>query len=192
MAPTWRRVRAVLLMACLVVLPAVGWRGLAATAEARADRRAAAAYAQGVALQMERRYAEAALVFQDAIRTSPRATAAYEGLAEVEFRQGRIGEAVAAYRTLIARYPYTYLAEPHRQVGLIELRAGLFGEAARDLRQAVTLDPSDWLAFYWLGHAQARLGDTAAARAAWERVTQLNPDFSPVRDQLRKLDARRR
>ena len=192
MTPTGRRVRAVLLMACLMVLPAVGRRGLAATAEARADRLAAAAYAQGVALQMERRYAEAALAFQDAISTSPRATAAYESLAEAEFRQGRIREAVAAYRRLIARYPYTYLAEPYRQVGLIELRAGLFGEAARDLHQAVTLDPTDWLALYWLGHAQARLGDTAAARAAWERVTQLNPDFSPVRDQLRKLDAQRR
>src|SRR3972149_4989806 len=38
MTPTGRRVRAVLLMACLMVLPAVGRRGLAATAAGRADR----------------------------------------------------------------------------------------------------------------------------------------------------------
>ena len=40
---------------------------------------------------------------------------------------------------------------------------------------------------YWRGRAAAGLGDTATARAEWERVLALNPDFVPARDALATL-----
>jgi tetratricopeptide (TPR) repeat protein len=157
----------------------------------RVDALAQAAYTRGAALQAEGRYAESAAAYRDAIAISPRATAAYEGLGEVEFRLGRVDEAVAAYRRLMASYPYAYLSELHRQVGLLELKAGRLRDAARDLGEAVTLDPADWQALYWLGHAHERLGNREAAAQAWRKVALINPAFAPVREQLRRLDGPR-
>lgn len=142
-------------------------------------------------MQFERRYDEAAAAFLEAIATSPRATDAFAALGDVEFKRGRIDEAVQAYRDLMATYPYTYLAELRRQVGLIELRGGRPAAAVEDLRQAVLLDPDDWLAYHLLGHAYYGAGDHGSARAAWERALALNPEFQPAREQLRKLDAQR-
>ncbi len=183
------RARLWLLVACLAVVPAVVWRATEVAADARLDHRAAVAYQRGVTLQFERHYDEAATAFREAIATSPRATAAYAALGDVEFRRGHTEEAVRAYRQLMAIYPYTYIAELHRQIGLIELRGGWLNAAAVDLNQAVALDPKDWFAYHLLGHAYARLGDLRSARAAWERAVALNPDFPPAREQLRKLDA---
>lgn len=181
------RLRTVLLAACCLAAFALLWRGRDVAAEMRVDALARAAYSRGAAMQADRRYAEAAAAYREAIAISPRATAAYEGLGEAEFRLGHVDEAVAAYRRLMAAYPYAYLSELHRQVGLLELKAGRLPEAARDLGEAVILDPADWQALYWLGHAHERLGNREAALRAWRRVAAINPAFTPVREQLRRL-----
>jgi len=187
-----RTARLLLLFACLAAAPAAGWRVLDIAQEVRRDRAAAGAYQRGLALQEEQRYDEAAVAFREAIAASARATAAYIALGDVEFRRGRTDEAVWAYRQVMARYPFAFIGELHRQVGLFELRGGRPASAVRDLEQAVTLDPQDWLAYYLLGHAYRRLGDLRAARRAWTRVISLNPDFQPAREQLQRLDARSR
>ncbi len=192
MSTAWCRIRQWLVGACLAAVPMVVWRATEVVAETRQDRLAAAAYQQGVGFQMERRYDEAAAAFREALTISSRATAAHTALGDVEFRRGRTDEAVWAYRQLMATYPYAYVAELHRQVGLFELRGGRFEAAGQDLQQAVALDPQDWVAFHWLGHAYYRLGDFRSARGAWEHALSLNPDFSPARDQLRELDAQHR
>jgi len=192
MDPILWRARLWLLVACVAAVPAVAWRATQVAADVRRDHRAAAAYQRGVARQLERQYEEAAVAFREAIAASPRATAAYAALGDVEFRQGHTDEAVRAYRRLMANYPYTYIAELHRQVGLIELRGDRPGAAVADLSDAVALDPNDWLAFHLLGHAYFRLGDFPSARAAWERALSLNPEFQPSREALRKLDAQHR
>jgi len=189
MSAAWCRIRQWLLVACLAAVPMVVWRALEVVAETRQDRLAAAAYQQGVVFQMERRYDEAAAAFRAALTISSRATAAYTALGDVESRRGRTDEAVGAYRQLMATYPYAYVAELHRQVGLFELRGGRFEAAAQELQQAVALDPQDWFAYHLLGHVYYRLGDFRSARAAWARALSVNPDFSPARDQLRQLDA---
>jgi protein O-GlcNAc transferase len=175
--------------ACLVTVPLVIWRGLGIVQEVSRNREAAAAYQRGLALQEERRYDEAAAAFRQAIAASARATAAYIALGEVEFRRGRTDDAVWAYRQVMARYPYAYTGELYRQVGLFELRGGRPDAAARDLQQAVALDPQDWLAYHLLGHAYLRLGSPSSARAAWEQAVRLNPGFQPAREQLERLRA---
>lgn len=189
MNKTWWQIRQVLIVACVATIPLLAWRGNDVIAQTRRDRLAEAAYARGVAAQMDRRYDEAATAFHEALALSPRATGAYTALGDVEFRLGHTDEAVAAYRQLMAIYPFTYIAELHRQVGLFELRGDRPEEAVRDLRQAVALDPEDWVAFYWLGHAYARVGDYPSARTSWTRVLSLNPDYPPALRQLRNLDA---
>jgi tetratricopeptide (TPR) repeat protein len=190
MSGTWWQIRQVLIVACVATIPLLVWRDTGAIAQTRRDRLAEAAYARGVAAQMDGRYDAAAAEFRDALALSPRATGAYTALGDVEFRRGRTDDAIAAYRQLMAIYPFTYIAELYRQVGLFELRGDQPEAAVRDLRQAVTLDPEDWVAFYWLGHASARVGDYASARASWSRVLLLNPDYPPAVRQLRDLNAK--
>ncbi|HXF81992.1 MAG TPA: tetratricopeptide repeat protein [bacterium] len=187
--PLWLQVRRWLIAACALALPLVAIRAVEVAGDVRRDRRAASALARGVQLQLEGRYDEAAAALHDAIAISPRAFAAYAALGEVEFRRHRYDEAIAAYRRLMAHYPYTYQADLHREVGLIELRAGRPGRALRSLTQAVELDGADWLAFYLLGHAHLRVGQADRAAAAWRRVVELNPSFRPAREHLERLRA---
>lgn len=156
--------------------------------ELRRDRHAAAAYELAVRLQLAGSYAEAADAYRAVLEISPNAIEAYGALAEVESRRGRPDEAIRVYRRLLAIYPYTYVGALHREVGLIELRAGLVPDARADLEQAVRLDPEDWLGHYFLGHTYKRLGDRASARRAWQQVVSLRPDYRPVHEQLRALD----
>ena len=189
MSRTWWQIRQVLVVACVAAIPLLAWRVPGVIASIHRDRLAQAAYARGVAAQMDGRYDAAAVAFRDALALSPRATGAYTALGDVEFRRGHTDEAVAAYRQLMTIYPYTYIAELHRQVGLCELHGDRLEAAVWDLRQAVMLDPEDWVAFYWLGRAYARVGDHASARASYSRVLLLNPDYPPAVRQLRTLDA---
>src|SRR2546422_11719896 len=122
MNPVVRRTRLLLLIARLLAVPAVVWRGADVTAAVLRDRVATAAYQRGVALQSDRRYDEAAAAFREAIATSPSAITAYADLGDVELSRGRIDEAVQAYRQLLAIYPFTYFAELRRRLGVIELR----------------------------------------------------------------------
>jgi len=186
--PLARRTRRVLLIACLLTVPAVAWRGADVAAAMARDRVAAAAYQRGVVLQNDGRYDEAAAAFREAIATSPSAITAYADLGDVELSRGRFDEAVQAYRQLIAVYPYTYFADLRRRVGFIELRAGRVEAAVEDLRQASELDPQDWHTYHLLGHAYFRLGDLRSARFAWERVLVLNPGFQPAYERLHELD----
>lgn len=181
------RIRVWLIGACLVASVPLLWRAPEVAADLRRDRRAAEIYQRGAGLHMSGRYVEAAEAYRAVLEVSPRAIEAFGALADVESRLGRVDEAVAVYRRLLAIYPYSYVGALYREVGLIELRAGRFSEARRDLAQAVELDPQDWLASYLLGHAHRRLGDRAAARAAWMHVVALYPDYRPVHDQLRTL-----
>src|SRR5947209_20570444 len=128
MNPVMRRTRRVLLIGCLLTVPAVAWRGADVAVTVARDRAAASAYQRGVALQQERRYGEAAAAFREAIATSPSAITAYADLGDVELSRGRIDEAVQAYRQLLAIYPFTYFAELRRRLGFLEFRGRRFAD----------------------------------------------------------------
>src|SRR5438093_12946903 len=103
--PLARRTRCILLIACLLTVPAVAWRGADVAAAVARDRVAAAAYQRAVVLQNDGRYDEAAAAFREAIATSPSAITAYADLGDVELSRGRFDAAVQAYRALMAVYP---------------------------------------------------------------------------------------
>jgi Flp pilus assembly protein TadD len=62
-------------------------------------------------------------------------------------------------------------------------------DAARILREATAVDPTDWRAFYSLGYVYAALGRVPEARAAWTTVLTLLPNFPEVEQNLRGLPA---
>jgi tetratricopeptide (TPR) repeat protein len=182
-----RKVRTILILACVIASLPLWWRAQDAIAEVKRERRASALYSEGLSLHLRGRSAEAASLFRRAIILTPLAAEIYGDLAEAEFRQGHVDAAVETYRKLQAIYPYTYFGVLYREVGFMELRAGRSAEARDDLARAVSLDPFDWHAQYLLGHAYKRLGDRAAARGAWRRVIDLRPDFQPAHEQIRVL-----
>lgn len=182
-----RTLRNALILACVIAALPLWWRAEDVFAEVKLERRAAGLYSQGVTLHLKGRSAEAAHLLRQAIILAPFAVEAYGALADAEFRQGRLNEAIATYRRLLEIYPYMYYGGLYREVGMIELRAGRNAEALDDLTRAVTLDPSDWHALYLLGHAQLRLGERAGAHRAWRRVLELRPDFAPAYEQIRLL-----
>jgi len=182
------RVRRWLVGACLVALLPLGWRIQEVAAELQRERRATSLYSEGLTLYLQGRSPKAAHLFRQAIALAPLAADVYGDLAEAEVRQGNVDAAVHTYRRLLAIYPYTYFASLYRQLGFIELRAGRTADARADLEQAVELDPRDWHAYFLLGHAYRRLGETEAARRAWQRVLSLHPDYQPAREQIRRLD----
>jgi tetratricopeptide (TPR) repeat protein len=74
--------------------------------------------------------------------------------------------------------------------GVEPLDAGLPGEAVRAFTQAVEHDASLARAWYFLGEAERAAGRAAAARSAYERCLQLNPDEGRARRALNLLGER--
>ena len=178
-----------LIGACLAALLLLTPRAAEVFGLLRDRRAAAAAYSEGSRLQLDREFAQAADAYRTAIAIYPTAYEVYFDLAQVEIAQGHFEDAIWAYRQLLQTYPFSYTASLDREVGFVELRVGSLEQARRDLRQAVTLDPTDWLAYHYLANVHRRLGDAQAARAAWERVLILQPEFTPARAQLDRLNA---
>ena len=181
------QLRRMLIIASVVTLLPAASRGREVADELRREKLAQAAMAQASVALSRGEYVVAAARFVEVLTLAPRAVEAYGGLAEAEFRRGNIDGAVAAYRSWLAVYPYTYVPALYREVALIELRGGRLVDARRDLEQAVMLDPADWLAFHFLGHAHRRLGNREDARTAWRRVIALQPNYEPAHEQLRRL-----
>src|SRR2546426_5408416 len=107
MNPALRQTRRLLLIVCLLSVPAVVWRGADVAAAMGREHAAAAAYQRGGAVQNDRRYDEAAAAFREAIATSPSAITAYADLGGVGLSRGRIDEAGQAPPPLLADFSFT-------------------------------------------------------------------------------------
>ena len=107
----------------------------------------------------------------------------FEPEAEVLLREGKVHEALASYRSLIAQHPTE--AVHHLQVAKVLLEAGM-GEAARaEARQAVKLEPNSALAekvlaqilkFDLVGRSMRAGSDLAGAAEAYRAAIKLDPD----------------
>jgi tetratricopeptide (TPR) repeat protein len=86
---------------------------------------------------------------------------------------GRLPEARDAYDRAIAASPDS--AFLHRELGVVERRAGNGDRAVQHLRRAIELDPSDEMAFVQLGELLSERQDFAGAEAAYRKAIELNP-----------------
>jgi Flp pilus assembly protein TadD len=69
----------------------------------------------------------------------------------------------------------------HRALGAAHYRAGAFRKAEVALRQALSLDKADPLAYFLMGCTLAKLGQPDAARQQFARAAQLDTRFRNVR-----------
>ncbi|MFY9854315.1 MAG: DUF3857 domain-containing protein, partial [Terracidiphilus sp.] len=107
----------------------------------------------------------------------------FEPRGAVLLHEGKVGEALAAYRSLVAQYPND--AVHHLQVAKVLLEAGM-GEAARaEARQAVKLDPNsapaertlaDILKHDLVGRDMRAGSDWAGATEAYRAAVRLDAD----------------
>jgi tetratricopeptide (TPR) repeat protein len=107
----------------------------------------------------------------------------FEPAGEALLRDGKVREALASYRSLVALHPNE--AVHHLQVAKVLLEAGM-GEAARaEAREAVKLDPKSALAEKTLaqvlkhdlvGRSLRAGSDLTGAEAAYRAAIQLDPD----------------
>ncbi len=95
------------------------------------------------------------------------------GVGEALHQAGRLGEAAAAYRALLAARP-GHAGAWHR-LGLVALQSGQPAPALESLARAAELAPRDAAIQHDLGHALAALGRFTDAAAAWERAGHIQP-----------------
>jgi lipoprotein NlpI len=129
---------------------------------------------QGIAYYRDGLYLFAADEFSEAIRQSPRLTAAYVNRGIARMRLGRINEAMADYNRAIVLDPSDPAIYFNRGNALVA--AGLPGPATEDFTRAVELAPAYARAWFNRGSAQALAGQREAAMSDWQRAISLEPD----------------
>jgi lipoprotein NlpI len=117
-------------------------------------------------------------------RLRPDLPAAHNNLGTALAAQGKLAEAVAAYREAIRLKPN--LPEAHTNLGNALAAQGSLSEALPAYREAARLKPGNHLAHYNLGLALAALGEVAEAAAAYREVVRLKPDFPEAHNNLGK------
>ncbi|MCP4330673.1 MAG: tetratricopeptide repeat protein [Alphaproteobacteria bacterium] len=98
--------------------------------------------------------------------------------ASAAFQAGRLSEAMAVCRTLLAQAPER--ADAHAFAGMIALRQGDAATAAEAYAAAVALRPDYAEALYNLGNAFKMLDRMGDAEGAYRRVIELRPDLAPA------------
>jgi arylsulfatase A-like enzyme/Tfp pilus assembly protein PilF len=101
---------------------------------------------------------------------------------------GRLGEASAIFRRLLAADPANALA--WENLGTAQLQAGDAPGAEVSLRRAIELDPSLAAAYTALGVVLANTGRASAAIDAWTKALTLDPDDRNAADNLKRVRGR--
>lgn len=176
-----------------------------------------ARYALGVSLLAEGETNEGIAALQQFVRDEPQSMAsrsAHAQLANTFAASGRFAEAIPHYRAYLAAHGAD--AAAWTGLGIAQAQTGAAREALDAFRRAASADPSpqsrlnlaralvengelddaqrlasqlpqEPAAHDVLGRVHLRRGDTAAARAAFERALQIDPAYAPARDALRAL-----
>jgi Flp pilus assembly protein TadD len=123
------------------------------------------------ALQKDWHWAEAEVEYRRAIELSPNDAAAQAGLADWLLCQGRTEEALASARRAQELDPRAFDGV---QVGWILFQARRYDEAIRELHTALTIDPNDPMALWFLGFALIGAEHFDEAIATLEKAASLS------------------
>jgi tetratricopeptide (TPR) repeat protein len=136
-------------------------------------------YSLGLTLYKQRRYDEAARVFDQALAATPDYAPALRYRAELELDRGKADAALPYLLRLTVAAPRD--ANGWKLLGRAKLDRQQADEAAADLERARALAPEDPTVHFLLGRALSAAGRPAEAKAAFERATALN---QRLREQL--------
>jgi hypothetical protein len=128
-----------------------------------------------------RRFDEARTCLSGLLERHPTSAVLRVQLGECLVQQNRIAAAERQFRSVIAQgtrgdgHNVSALASAHQWLGNIQARQGRFAAAARDLGEAVRLDPNRPSARAALGSVLAELGEFDKAGACLRETVRLDP-----------------
>ncbi len=96
-------------------------------------------------------------------------------LAQREHRAGRLAQAAAAYRRILAIRPD--VGEVHNDLGIVFAQQGDLAAATTCFLQAIALRPKLADAFFNLGNVLQNLGRFGEAVQRYEQAIALRPDY---------------
>jgi len=129
----------------------------------------------GKVLYEQRRPADAAVQFREAVRLEPDSPEAHANLGNCLEAESLAEEARREYRTAIGINPR--FAGGHFDLGLSLLKSGLLDEAAAEFRKALEIDPAHGTARNSLGLALSGLGRLPEAMAQYELALKVDPSL---------------
>jgi tetratricopeptide (TPR) repeat protein len=163
-----------------------GRPGLAADLVGRAVARRSgvpdAHYHLALALEMQRRHADAAAHYRRAVAIKPDYAEAHMNLGNVLVAQGEHGEAIACYERVLALD--TRSAVAHYNLGNVLATLMRLAEAETHLRAAIALDGAFAQACNNLGNVLRDHGRGAEAEDAYRRALALRPDYADAHNNL--------
>ncbi len=104
----------------------------------RQDDEATKLFKEGCMLIQQKKYAEAAKVFERVAELSPEKRGTYTNLSWMYLELGRYDDAAATARKEIVNYPASSMA--HNNLGFALTQLGKYEEAILELQKAVALD----------------------------------------------------
>jgi tetratricopeptide (TPR) repeat protein len=130
---------------------------------------------------------DALACFDTVLREMPGHAPAHYHLANLLARLGRWPEALPHYERALELAPNA--AEIHYDFARgLAAQPNFQAQTLAHVEAAVRLDPGFVEAYNLLGVVHARVGETEAARAAWQRALELRPGFGPAQRNLSILD----
>jgi arylsulfatase A-like enzyme/uncharacterized membrane protein YozB (DUF420 family)/tetratricopeptide (TPR) repeat protein len=135
-----------------------------------------ATYRRAMRLAGENKFAQAAVLFRRMLTSDPGMTDAWLQLANAHSHQGRVAEALAAYKEVIARDPKNAAALTGATAVL--LRAGRIEEAKAHAELAAESAPA--IAHEFLARIAVHQGNESAARRHAELAQQADPTLPMV------------
>jgi len=118
---------------------------------------------------------EVALLLAE-VQRSPESAEAWTALGNRYFDTDRYAEAIDAYTRSLEIDPAN--ANVWSDRGVMYRRIGLYERAVEDFKMAVSVDPTHTISWYNMGIVlYYNVEDIEAARTAFERVLELNPEF---------------
>jgi protein O-mannosyl-transferase len=124
-------------------------------------------------------------LWTDTLRKNPNCTVAHADLGNVWLRQGRVVEALQAYRRALELDPTYELA--HYNLGFALLQRGETSEAVHHLNTAVELQPDFAPAHHQLARVALDVGNMAAAEHHLRTTLSLKPTFAEAHGLLGTL-----
>jgi tetratricopeptide (TPR) repeat protein len=148
-----------------------GWLATQQQAQSELAKTKAQWLDEGNALNNLKRYEEAIIAYDQAIRLDPNVTSAYHNKGYALDNLKRYEEAIATYDQAIRLDPTYAFAVVGKGYALNNLKR--YEEAIATYDQAIRLDPNDAAAYHNKGYALENLGKKTEAQQAYARAIQL-------------------
>ena len=136
---------------------------------------------QGQALFAEKKYAEAAAMFEQALVLTKdkdkNQIAVLSRLADSYDKAGQHDKALETYQKIVAINPND--ANVHNSMGSVYAAMGKIPEAQAEFQKSAELDPANAAqAYYNLGAIMTNAGKLDEAAAAFKKATEINPKYA--------------